>query len=106
MDKTTLQEIAAIWDKIGDIEHKQSNYTAARVEAVTPYTETKTAYIGDTEVTFSTEEKGSLSIYAEDTEGNSPDYVVSRTGSTITVNFKPLEFVTTVTISIFKEGNK
>lgn len=106
MDKTTLAEIAKLWEKIGDIERKQSNYTAARVDAVTPYTETKTAYIGDTEVTFLTEEKGGLSVYAEDTEGNSPDYVVSRTGSTITVSFEPLEFVTTVTISIFKEGNK
>lgn len=30
MDKTTLQEIAAIWDKLSEIERKQSNYTEAK----------------------------------------------------------------------------
>lgn len=32
MDKTTLQEIAVIWDKIGDIERKQSGFTATRTD--------------------------------------------------------------------------
>ena len=34
MDKSTLQEIAAIWDKIGDIERKQSGFTDAKTAEV------------------------------------------------------------------------
>lgn len=34
MDKSTLQEIAAIWDKIGDIERKQSVFTDAKTNEV------------------------------------------------------------------------
>lgn len=100
MDKSTLQEIAAIWEKIGDIERRQSDYATAKVAAITPYTETKTGYIGDTEVTFDTEEKGSLTVYVGDSDGNYPDYSVERTGNRITVTFEPLEYVTTITISI------
>lgn len=34
MDKTTLQEIATIWDKIGDIERKQSGFTETKTSEV------------------------------------------------------------------------
>ena len=95
-----LKEIAAFWDKINEIERKLSNYTVSKVAAVTPYTDTKTAYIGDTEVNFETEETGSLSVNVCDSEGNYPDFTVTRQGNIITVTFEPLENVTTVTISI------
>ena len=100
MDKDVRAEITALWNKINDIGRRQSDYATAKVAAITPYTETKTGYIGDTEVTFDTEEKGSLTVYVEDSEGNYPDYSVERTGNRITVTFEPLEYVTTITISI------
>lgn len=34
MDKATLQEIAAIWDKIGNIERKQSGFTVTRTDGL------------------------------------------------------------------------
>ena len=37
--------------------------TANRVEQITPYTDTKTAYIGDTEVTFENVPQGNLSVF-------------------------------------------
>ena len=34
MDKSTLQEVAAIWDKIGDIERRQSGFTDTKTNEV------------------------------------------------------------------------
>lgn len=34
MDKDTLKEITALWDKIGDIERRQSNYTTVKHEEI------------------------------------------------------------------------
>lgn len=75
---------------------------AAKVEEITPYTETKTAYIDDTQVVFKNVPSGTYSvsfnksilatrIYKEDyTDGT----------STIIVEFEPLEEVTEVTLTI------
>lgn len=72
------------------------------ISDVTPYTETKTAYIGDTEVAFDVPEGtgGHVTVFIEDSEGNYPLYTLERTGDKITVAFEPLENVTTITISI------
>lgn len=63
------------------------------VEAVTPYTETKTAYIGDTEVTFSNR-PGNLTVFFPH------PYAVERLTDRIIVSFDELEEVTDITISI------
>lgn len=69
------------------------------ISDVTPYTETKTAYIGDNEVAFDVPE-GNLTVYIKDSEGNYPDFKVERMDDKIKVSFEPLEHVTTITISI------
>jgi copper chaperone CopZ len=71
--------------------------TANQVKAITPYTETKTAYIGDTEISFDNVPSGNLSVFAD----NISEYSTDRVGSTLNIDFyKPLEEVTEVTISI------
>jgi hypothetical protein len=71
--------------------------TANQVKAITPYTETKTAYIGDTEISFDNVPSGNLSVFAD----NINEYRTDRVGSTLNIDFiKPLEEVTEVTISI------
>lgn len=70
--------------------------TSNRVTAITPYTETKTAYIGDTEVVFSNVPQGNLSVYFD----TPTDYSVERTKDAIAVTFDALDEVTEVTISI------
>lgn len=74
--------------------------TANKVEQITPYTDTKTAYIGDTEVVFNGVKDGNLTVYVKDEQGNYPNYTVERTQDIITVYFEPLEYITTITISI------
>jgi len=71
------------------------------VANVTPYTETKTAYIGDTEAVFTYSGAGCLSVYVMDNNGEVPAHSIKRTQDFIEVAFdEPLEEVTTVTISI------
>lgn len=62
-----------------------------------PYTDTKTAYIDDTEVVFTDVPSGALLV----SFGNgNMDYSINRDGSTIQVSFEALEEVTEVTITV------
>jgi hypothetical protein len=64
------------------------------VSEVTPYTETKTAYIDDTEVVFTNVPEGNLTIYF------GKPYTVVRDEDRLVIKFEALEEVTPVTISI------
>ena len=70
--------------------------TANKVVSLTPYTDTKTAYIGDTSIHFLDVPSGNLTVYGLDT------YKVTRTSyNAILIEWEtPLEEVTEVTISI------
>jgi hypothetical protein len=69
--------------------------SANQVKAITPYTETKTAYIGDTEIVFTDVPSGNLLIYSPIVKMS---YV--RLGDRLVISFEPLEEVTEITISI------
>lgn len=84
---------------------REAAYEALRIasqytDTLKPYTATKTAYIGDSEVEFMDTPEGNLSVYIKDSEGNYPSYTVERISDRIRVLFKPVEYVTEVTISI------
>lgn len=68
--------------------------TANKVDAITPYTASKTAYIGDTEVTFENVPQGNLSVFGLS------EYSIDRQSDRITIMFDAVEEVTTVSISI------
>lgn len=68
--------------------------TSNRVTAITPYTETKTAYIGDTEVTFENVPTGYLTVFGLS------EYSVDRQNDRITITFDAVEEVTDISISI------
>lgn len=68
--------------------------TANKVEQITPYKATKTAYIGDTEVVFEDAPMGNVSVFGM------PSYQIERISNNIIVTFDSLDEVTTVTISI------
>lgn len=70
--------------------------TRQSVTAITPYTDTATAYIDDAYVIFENVPAGNMSVFFD----NPTDYVVERNGSTVLISFEPLEKVTVVTISI------
>lgn len=64
------------------------------VESVTPYKQTKTAYIDDTSITFTEVPEGNMSIFCP------VDYTVERVSNTVTVSFEPLKEVIEITIMI------
>jgi hypothetical protein len=65
-----------------------------QVTEITPWTATKTAYIGDTEIVFDDCPQGNLTVYYNGS------YEVERDGARVTVYFDALEEVTDITISI------
>lgn len=65
-----------------------------KVTDITPYTQTKTAYIDDTEIIFENVPRGNLTVYFD---GN---YTIEREGDRVIIMFEPLEEVKEVTISI------
>ena len=71
------------------------NGTRQSVANITPYTETKTAYIDDTEVVFENVPQGNLTVYSP------VPCVANRVEDVAVVTFNaPLEEVTDITISI------
>lgn len=94
------QAINAVSMRVNDVNSRLDSYINNRVDEITPYTATQTAYIDDTEIVFEEVKEGNLSVYVKDSEGNYPDYTVERAGDRVTVRFEPLENETTVTISI------
>ena len=68
--------------------------TASKVTEITPWTASKTAYIEDTELTFTDVPSGNMTVYCP------VNYTVERMDGRVTVYFEPLEDVTEITISI------
>ena len=67
------------------------------ISAITPYTETKTAYYGEKEKTFYDVPNGRVSVYFTNYGG---DYSISRVCDRLTVSFDTLTEQTDITISI------
>lgn len=66
------------------------------VSDVTPYTESKTAYIDDTEVIFENVPEGNISVFTS----NGIVYQTERLNNSVVIRFAPLEEIITVTISV------
>ena len=71
--------------------------TANKVVQITPYTDSKQAYYGDTEVTFYDAPQGNVSVFIDGYNGG---YSVSRVEGRLLVSFDALDKQTTVSISI------
>ena len=83
-------------------EYSDADMAGARqgISNVTPTTYTKTAYIGDTEVTFDNIPSGQITVHAEDSEGHFPIFDMDKSGSVLTIYFEPLQNVATFTVSV------
>ena len=67
------------------------------ISAITPYTETKTAYYNENNKTFYNVPEGNVSVLFDNYNGS---YSVSRTVDRVTVSFDTLTDATNVTISV------
>ena len=71
-----------------------------QTEAITPWTASKTAYIDDTEVTFTDVPLGNVSVFMTDKEGLNVPCTFERVYNGIKVSFEKREALAEVTISI------
>ena len=78
---------------------RQISIVSSQVNAITPYEETKTAYIGDTEVRFDVVKQGNINAYLT-VNGMQVPCEVETYENYILVMFDELEEVGTVTISV------
>lgn len=70
------------------------------VSEITPYTETKTAYIDDEYVTFDIAKDGNISVYMVDGDGQNVPCSFEQINGQVKVSFKKRNSLATVTISI------
>ena len=68
--------------------------SANKIVELTPYTETKTAYIDDTEIVFTDVPNGNLSVFGID------NFSMTKDNGRLILTFEPLEEVTQVTITV------
>ena len=68
-----------------------------QVEAVTPWTASKTAYIRETSIIFDNVPSGNLTVYCD------VPYHMDRNGDQVSISFDPLDKVIDVAISVLKE---
>lgn len=68
--------------------------SANKIVELTPYTETKTAYIDDTEIMFTDVPNGNLSVFGID------NFSMTKDNGRLILTFEPLEEVAQITISV------
>ena len=90
-----LQEIVLRMSRSNTEEVSKREQTTAQVDSLTPYTETKTAYIGDTELVFNNVPKGNIDVY-----GLNSYYITTYELGVLTISFPALNEVTDITISV------
>lgn len=71
--------------------------SANKIVGLTPYTETKIGYYGETEKTFYDVPEGNVTVFFDNYNG---DYVATRNANNLTVTFFMLTTQTNITISI------
>lgn len=83
-----------------DPVQKQIAALNRRVNAITPYTMSQQAYIGDTSCVFYTDMTGDISAYVVDNDGNYIQCTITRETGKITILFDELEQIATVNVAI------
>lgn len=89
--------VNALSKKIDEVRfYQQADIDGARqnINDITPYTETKIGYYGETEKTFYNVPEGNVTVYGLS------EYTMDRVSNNITLSFDALTEETNITISI------
>ena len=99
-DETTGTYEVWVYEEAKVSHEEYEQMLTEEIARITPYTATKTAYYGDTEITFYDIPDGNMTVFVKDIEGNYPNYTVSKIGTTVTVSFEVVTNNTEITLSI------
>lgn len=83
-----------------DVLSKRISAVNNRVSQITPYEQSKTAYIDDTDVFFDIPKDGNISVFMVDGEGQNVPFTYEQINGQIKVSFEKRDSLATVTISI------
>ena len=103
MDKQTQEMFTALQMRIDSLEKKLDTPIVRaneNVDKITPYTETKTAYIDDEYVTFDIAKDGIISVQMVDNDGQNVPCSFEQINGKVKVSFEKRNSLATVTISI------
>lgn len=90
------QAINAVSMRVNDVNSRLDSYINNRVDEITPYTATQTAYYGESEKVFYNVPQGNITVFWDNYAG---DYSVQRFDGGVNVSFETLT-VAEATISI------
>ena len=93
----SLQESFLQSQKNGVVVIANADNAVSGIERLTPYTDTKTAYYGESEKNFYDVPQGILTVYFDNYTGS---YSVERIDDRLTVSFDTLENDTNITIIV------
>lgn len=100
-DTQRIENLEKRVNALYDIVNRNQFYTSAdingtrqSVSEITPYKETKTAYIDDTKITFDGVPQGNMTVFFDG------DYEVERQADRVVIHFDTLEEVTEITILV------
>ena len=102
MDKQIEGMFEALQKRIDALDQKYDSINVVdreQINAIIPYTESKTAYIDDTEVVFENVKDGMVSVSMADDNGSVP-CEFEKTNGNIIVSFEKRDSLATVNISI------
>lgn len=83
-----------------DVLSRRISAVNSRVTQITPYEQSKTAYIDDTDVFFDIPKDGNISVFMVDGEGKNVPFTYEQINGQIKVSFEKRDSLATVTISI------
>ncbi len=83
-----------------DVLSRRISAVNNKVNDITPYTDSKTAYIDDTEVYFDIPKEGNISVFMVDGEGQNVPHTFEQVNGQIKVSFEKRVALATVTIQI------
>ena len=91
------QAINEVSSRVNDLDNRMDAYTNMRVDSITPYTATQTAYYGESEKVFYNVPQGNITVFWDNYNG---DYAVERIADRIVVSFDALTDNATISIII------
>lgn len=97
LSERVTKDLASLSNQVFEMNNKLNQLLDMRVDELTPYTDTQTAYYGEKEKNFYNVPQGILTVYFDNYTGS---YSVERIDDRLTVSFDTLENDTNITIIV------